>query len=201
MSAVDPKRTLAAYFPSLPCSLHSFTIGNISAAHLFNHQTIKFATFASLCPVEQCDCWAIYPVPHHGFCAADGVFVQELVIVQSPPSQWNMAHSFTALSAMARVEIAGEPRYCCPRLPFLIADGFHHNCADECPDRAHYGSAAMKWVTLGSPAKWKRRTTSSCKRSAFVTRSCWRRCSIQDATTNVSTKRPCSAMSSYTPHR
>ena len=42
--------------------------------------------------------------------------------------------------------------------------------------------------------------TASCStRSALVTRSCWRRCSIQDSTRNVSTKRAGSAASSNTP--
>ncbi len=62
-----------------------------------------------------------------------------------------------------------------------------------------YSSAAMKWVTLGAPANWKRCTASCTRRSALVTRSCWRRCSSHDSTRKVSTMRPVSAASSNTP--
>jgi hypothetical protein len=48
--------------------------------------------------------------------------------------------------------------------------------------------AAIKCVTTGGvPALWKRRTPSWTVRSPTVMRVCWRRCSSQDSTTNVST--------------
>src|SRR5258708_26835224 len=60
------------------------------------------------------------------------------------------------------------------------------------------GSAAIRCVMRGSSTR-KRRTRSSAFWSAFVTRSCWRRCSSHDSTWKVSTKRPGFATSSNTP--
>src|ERR1700682_4156822 len=62
-------------------------------------------------------------------------------------------------------------------------------------------SAAMKCVTLGSPSSENLCTASCTRRSALVTRSCWRKCSIQDSTRKISRMRPSSAASSYTPQR
>src|SRR5580704_7438857 len=62
-------------------------------------------------------------------------------------------------------------------------------------------SAAMKCVTWGAPASENLCTASCTRRSALVTRSCWRKCSIQDSTRKISRIRPSSAASSYTPQR
>ena len=67
--------------------------------------------------------------------------------------------------------------------------------------RAYPASAAIMCITFGVPSSWKRSTCDCSTLSALVTRSCWRKCSTQLATKNVSTKRDESAVSSNTPQR
>ena len=67
--------------------------------------------------------------------------------------------------------------------------------------RAYSLSAAIMCVTFGAPSSWKRCTCVCSTLSALVTRSCWRRCSSQLSTKNVSTKRDGSAVFSNTPQR
>ncbi len=66
------------------------------------------------------------------------------------------------------------------------------------PPAAHVAprSAATRCVTFGTPSVCKRLTASCRVWSAWVTRSCWRRCSIQESSRKVSTNRPTCAVSS-----
>ena len=75
----------------------------------------------------------------------------------------------------------------------------NQNPMDHAGSWSSRGCAPIQCVVFGPSPNWKCRTACSCRRSAFVTRWCWRRCSSQESVRKVSMNRPSSAGSSNMP--